>query len=127
MTHWRKPPLAYLLAAAGPATFYIVMSQLFPASGPEPGIYVFLELLAIVVANAVLGFAVGGQANPVLIAFFAFVGICFGVTANAFYDLSVNHRDHNLFPIEIVVFSILMIPSIVVGMVVGWWIRPKET
>ena len=126
MTPWRRPPLAYLLAGADPPAFYIAMSQLFPSSGSEPGIYVFLVLLALVLANAVLGFAVGG-ANPALIAFSAFAGICFGITANAFYDLSFNNRDHNLFPIEIVVFSILMIPSILAGMVVAWWIKPKET
>jgi hypothetical protein len=103
-------------AAVVPATYWFILAQLFPVGGRAPIPLIVLSLLATVAFSFAFGFALGGRASAILLALAAFVGICVGVIASANYDFEINHIDHNLYPFEIVVAAILIMPGMLCGL-----------
>ena len=121
MTSWVKSIIVFAVAFVAPAISEIALDQVFPIGGRE----VALRLLVLLsfTASAAFGFVLGGRASALSIAFFALGGICLGVIAAAAYDLEAHGIDHNLFPIEIIVDTILFMPGILCGLATAWSIR----
>jgi hypothetical protein len=99
-----------VLAGVVTAVYVVVLAQVFPPGGREaPVAPLFLGTLLVMGA---LGLALGKRARfawPIVL--FGFVGIVVGVLANAIYDAAANHIDHNLFPFEIVIAAVLIMPG----------------
>ena len=98
-----------------PAASYFVFSQAFP--GREPSFP--LVCLVSLIASALSGFVLGRYANPLWVLFLALVGICVGVIVNADYDFRFHGYEHNLFPIEIAFFAILVMPGMLCGVILN--------
>ena len=118
-----SPLITSLAALVVPAASYFVFSQAF--RGREPSFP--LVCLVSLIASALFGFVLGRYANPLLVLFLALVGICAGVIVNADYDARFHGYDHNLFPIEIVFFAILVMPGMLCGVIVARWIKSRTS
>ena len=103
-----------VLTGAVTTIYVLVLSQVFPPGGREaPVAPLFLGTFLVM---GTLGFALGKRARfawPIVL--FGFVGIVVGDVANAIYDAAANHIDHNLFPFEIVISAVLIMPGLFGG------------
>ena len=110
----KEDRISGVLTGAVTTIYVVVISQVFPPGGREaPVPPLFLGTFLVMAA---LGFATGQRARfawPV--ALFGFVGIAVGVVVNAIYDAAANHIDHNLFPFEIVISAVLIMPGLIGG------------
>src|SRR5262249_40387775 len=89
-------------------------SQIFPPGGREAPLAPLF--MGSSLATAAFGFALGRRTRSMWSAvLFGFGGISVGVMTNAVYDSVVNHIDHNLFPIEIVISTVLIMPGLIGG------------
>jgi hypothetical protein len=125
MANWAKSIVVYVLAGVVPAISYIALGgQLFSIGGRE--IALGPRFLFSFIASAAFGFVLGGRGSAFLIVFFALVGICVGVIANAAYDFDAHGIDHNLFGIEIIVDAILVVPGMLCGLATAWFNRVRK-
>ncbi len=112
--------IVYVLAGVVPGMYYVALQHLSPQGPPLRPLFVLLFLFLWLIVPAIFGFVLGRRrASPILVAVSAFGGVCLGVIANAIYDFEVNNIDHNLFPFEILLGAILIVP----GMLCGWATR----
>jgi peptidoglycan/LPS O-acetylase OafA/YrhL len=114
-----------VLSGVGIATLIVALGQMFPTGGPE--IPFALLLLGSFLTMAAFGFAAGRRmrsAWPTVL--FGFGGIVAGVVANAAYDSVANHRDHNLFPFEIIMLAVLIMPGLILGMASGRSLKQQQ-
>jgi hypothetical protein len=104
----------FILSAIATAACVLTLNYLYPINGPEaPFMPVFVGCSLTMIA---CGLALGLFTRPLWpMVLFGFAGISAAVVAYAFYDFSVNHIEHNLFPIEILILAILLMPGLVVG------------
>lgn len=80
-------------------------------------------LLAFIVLFPVtLALAAFSERESWFVALFVLVGIGIGVMIDAFSD----KVDRNLFPIEIMWWSVLLAPAIIAGTTLGWWMRKNR-
>jgi len=80
-------------------------------------------LLAFTVLFPVtLALAAFSERESWFIALFVLVGIGIGVIVDAFSD----KVDRNLFPIEIIWWSVLFAPAVIAGTMLGWLIRKNR-
>ena len=88
-----------------------------PGGGPDVPLAVFIlvpNLLMVVVGYFLGRYAMAIKYWSLGVA--TFIGICAGVISNAIYDFSVYHVEHNLFPINIVLKSVMAIPGVIGGL-----------
>lgn len=94
--------------------FVLGLACMFPIGGPDPPLRSLF--LTSFIAMAAGGVALGCRRQPIWsTALFGLLGIVAGVMANATYDLLVNHIDHNLFPLELVIDAFLLMPGLMLG------------
>jgi hypothetical protein len=114
--------VAYLMALLIPAADYIIASHLVPPGRDESLLSVVLIVLQLIAAAA-LGFVVSQRANALLSTALALIGVCIGVLVNADLDENIRNIDHNLYPIEMVVGVVLIMPGWLGGIA---WARRKQ-
>lgn len=113
--------IACLAAVVVPGASYFGFSQAFPKSEPS----LLLVGLVSLLVWAGFGFVLGRYANALWVLFLALVSICVGVSENANYDARFHSYEHNLYPIEIVFFAILVMPGMLCGVVAARWIKSR--
>lgn len=116
--------IPYSLAGLLGALYVAVLSWLYGPTSDTLLMPVFVvSFFSMLAASFLLGrVAVSGWPIGALV----FAGICAGVLANAIYDLIVNHVDHNLFPIEIILMTTLALPGVIAGTALAWSVRTRN-
>jgi hypothetical protein len=103
------------------AVFTIVIFQLFPLGTAPDSLsrFVLTCNLAIAPVGVVLRRYARGARVFWGIALGTFLGIIGGVLAAALYDLFFRQIDHNMIPIEMVLFCFLFMPGMLAGLAIG--------
>jgi hypothetical protein len=113
--------LLKLLALASGIEYVTVVDRL-----PQLGIHglsvLFALTLVVLGSTTVALVACAGKGSWIIVPLLVFIGVVSGIIIDASLDTKV---DHNLFPLEMVFWSVFVTPILVASSALGWFLKNK--
>lgn len=118
---WRGDVNIAAVAGVVTATCIGVLNYVFPVGGPDPPLLPLFTWLFVTMV--VCGAVIAMWGHWLAILFFAAGGLFVGVMATSLYDGVINHIDRNLFPFEIAIDGVLLLPGMAIGVALARAVR----
>jgi uncharacterized membrane protein len=116
-----KAYLAKLLALAAGIEYMTVVYKL-PQLGNH-SLSVLFALTVVLLGSVTVALVVcAGKGSETIVPLLVFIGVASGITIEAFLDTKV---DHNLFPLEIIFWSVFVAPTLAASSALGRFLKNK--
>jgi hypothetical protein len=121
-----RPSNTYLLKLLALATglTYVTVIYRFPVFGNHGPIFLFVLSLVVLgpIAAALVVYA--GKASWIIAPLLVFIGGVSGIMIDVVLDTK---EDRNLFPLEIIVWTVVVIPILTMSSALGWFLKNRTS